>query len=332
MTDLTIGAGYVKALLDLAASKGASRQTLLRRAKISSGDLENRDNRIPLDSYQLLMAAAKSLCEEPALALLLGEASSLSDVSIVGLICKCSSSNVETFQQINRFGRLVVEVDGHSTQGRFKMKRNDREFWMVDTRSNPNRFPELTESAFAMMITMQVNAGFPTFAKAVHFTHKEPNNRTEYDRVINAPIVFESDKNAILIDVKLMSLKLPDPDGYAFGVFSEKAEALLLNLQKSKTVKGQVESLLIPILHTGKWSMKQIAETLGFGRQTLYRRLKAEDTNFEKLTDELRHKMAVQYLDGKKASVNEVAYLTGYSEPSAFSRAYKRWTGKSPTL
>jgi AraC-like DNA-binding protein len=42
--------------------------------------------------------------------------------------------------------------------------------------------------------------------------------------------------------------------------------------------------------------------------------------------------MAVQYLDGKKASVNEVAYLTGYSEPSAFSRAYKRWTGKSPTL
>ena len=332
MRNLTIGAGYVKALLELAVSKGASRRVLLERAGINPNELENRDNRIPLDSYQALMAAGKSLCQEPALGLLLGEAASLSDVSIVGLICKCSASNVEIFKQINRFGRLVVEVDGHKASGRFKMMRDHHDFWMVDTRSNPNRFPELTDSAFAMMMSMQVSAGYPSCAKAVHFTHAEPVDRKEYDRIINAPIVFGSDKNAILIDVNLMSLKLPEPDGYAFGVFSEKAEALLLSLQNSKTVRGQVESLLIPILHTGKWNMKEIAETLGFGRQTLYRKLKAEDTNFERLVDELRHKMAEQYLNGKKASVNEIAYLTGYSEPSAFSRAYKRWTGKSPTL
>jgi AraC-like DNA-binding protein len=329
---LTIGAGYVNALLELAVLKGARRQTLLQRANITSNTLENRDNRIPLDSYQALMAAGKSLCDEPALAMLLGESASLSDVSIVGLICKYSRSNVETFTQINRFGRLVVEVDGHKAEGRFKMRRNDIGFWMVDTRSNPNRFPELTESAFAMMISMQVNAGYPSFARAVHFTHQEPANRVEYDRIINAPIVFGSDKNAILVDSNLMSLRMPKPDEYAFGIFSEKAEALLLSLQNTKSVRGQVESILIPILHTGKWDMTQIAETLGFGRQTLYRKLKAENTNFEKLLDELRQKMALQYLSAKKVSVNEAAYLTGYSEPSAFSRAYKRWTGKSPTL
>jgi AraC-like DNA-binding protein len=53
---------------------------------------------------------------------------------------------------------------------------------------------------------------------------------------------------------------------------------------------------------------------------------------FEKVLDELRHNMAVHYLSGKKASVNETAYLVGFSDPAAFSRAFKRWTGSSPCM
>ena len=60
------------------------------------------------------------------------------------------------------------------------------------------------------------------------------------------------------------------------------------------------------------------------------RRLKEEGTTFENVLDGLRHTMAVNYLSGKKVSVNETAYLTGFSEPAAFSRAFKRWTGTSP--
>jgi AraC-like DNA-binding protein len=58
--------------------------------------------------------------------------------------------------------------------------------------------------------------------------------------------------------------------------------------------------------------------------------LKDEGATFEKVLDELRHKMALDYLNGKKASINEIAYLVGFSEAAAFSRAFKRWTGKSP--
>ena len=65
-------------------------------------------------------------------------------------------------------------------------------------------------------------------------------------------------------------------------------------------------------------------------RQTLFRKLKAEGLTFEKVLDELRHKIALHYLAGKKVSVNETAYLVGFSEPSAFTRAFKRWTGASP--
>ena len=64
--------------------------------------------------------------------------------------------------------------------------------------------------------------------------------------------------------------------------------------------------------------------------QLVVRKLKAEETTFEKVLDELRHALALHYLGGKKVSVNETAYLVGFSDPAAFSRAFKRWTGFSP--
>jgi AraC-like DNA-binding protein len=117
---------------------------------------------------------------------------------------------------------------------------------------------------------------------------------------------------------------------YVFGILSEHADALLKALANSKSTRGRVESLLMPILHKGEVSMDAIAEKMGLSRQTLFRQLKAEGTNFEKVLDELRHQLALQYLRGKKVSVNETAYLVGFSEPAAFSRAFKRWTGVNP--
>ena len=77
--------------------------------------------------------------------------------------------------------------------------------------------------------------------------------------------------------------------------------------------------------------METIAQRMGISRQTLFRRLKAEGVTFEKILDELRHRLALHYLSGKKASVNETGYLVGFSDPAAFSRAFKRWTGRSPS-
>ena len=65
-------------------------------------------------------------------------------------------------------------------------------------------------------------------------------------------------------------------------------------------------------------------------RQTLYRQLRAEGTSFERVLDDLRCRMALDYLGAKRVSVNETAYLVGFSDPAAFSRAFKRWTGISP--
>jgi AraC-like DNA-binding protein len=76
--------------------------------------------------------------------------------------------------------------------------------------------------------------------------------------------------------------------------------------------------------------MDHVARAMGVSRTSLYRKLKAEGVGFDELLDDLRRRMALHYLNGEKVSVNETAYLVGFSEPSAFSRAFKRWTGTSP--
>jgi AraC-like DNA-binding protein len=76
-------------------------------------------------------------------------------------------------------------------------------------------------------------------------------------------------------------------------------------------------------------SSDRVARELGLSRATLYRKLKQEGVSFEALRDELRRDLALRYLAGK-TSVSKTAYLLGFSDPAAFSRAFKRWTGKSP--
>ena len=328
----TVGAGYAKGLLDFAVSKQASEGVLLERSGILPDELSDLDNRIPFEKYKKLMRASIELARDPALALHYGEEVDLEQLSVVGLIALACDTLFHAFVEVNRYNGLVIQVDGVGTGPRFQLAQEAGKTWVVDGRTDPNSFPELTESGWARIVcgTRRFIPEGRVLVKEVHVTHAAPPYRAEYERIFRAPTVFDSDKNALLIDETLMFSKVARTTHYAFGVLSEHAKALLESLERATSLRAKVESLLIPILHKGEPSVEAIAKEMGLSRPTLYRKLKAEGVTFEKLLDELRYKMAAHYLDGKKVSVNETAYLVGFSEPSAFSRAFKRWTGTSP--
>ncbi len=333
MSEPTVAAGFVRGLMELAASKGASRQELAARCRIDPAELQDRENRIPFTKYVALMRAGQELCNDPALALHFGEAVDMNEMTIVGLIGSSASGTMaDAVARLNRYAPLAFDVDGCGD--RIQLTRIDGQLWMVDARPNPNDFPEITESFFARAICgMRRWLGERQFVKAIHVTHAEPAYRAEYDRIFQMPVIFESEKNAMLLSDDLwLTARTAYSSPYVSDVLRAHAEALLEKLESSKSTRGRVESLLIPILHTGHASMDMIANKLGLSRQTLHRKLKAEGVTFEKVLDELRHKTALHYLSGKKLSVNETAYRVGFSDPAAFSRAFKRWTGSSPRM
>ncbi len=331
MTELTVGAGLARGLARFAIAKGADADALLARAGIGAADLDDQDKRVPMANYIALMRAARELSGDAAIALHYGEEVDLSEVSIAGLIMNASADMREAFVQMNRFGKLAVEVETEAGESRFKHVFEDGELWLVDTRANPNSFHELTEVTFARQICGLRRFLPRPFALEVHVTHPAPVYAAEYVRVFGCPVVFDSRWNAMRTDASLQSHKVALQPHYVFGVLSEKAEALVKELENSKSARGKVESQLMLVLHMGDVSMDVIAAKMGVSRQTLFRRLKAEGVTFEKVLDELRHRLALNYLGGRKASVNETAYLVGFSDPAAFSRAFKRWTGKSPS-
>ncbi len=302
---------------------------LLQRSGISAADLDDRDSRVAMPRYEALVLAAKELTGDAALALHYAEQVDLSELSVVGLITHASATMMDALTQLNRYGRLVAEVDIGLSQ-RFEIVRESGEIWLVDNRVNANAFPELTEITFARLASGPRRFSDALHVGAVHFTHKAPPYADEYERVFRAPVMFERKRNAMQLDELWLTHPVAQTPHYAFGILSKHANALLERLQEGRTVRNKVEGVLMQLLHRGDAGIDAVAERMAISRQTLYRKLKTEGATFEGVLDDLRRKLSLHYLEGQKTSVNEVAYLIGFSDPSAFSRAFKRWTGRSP--
>jgi AraC-like DNA-binding protein len=335
LAEPTIGAGYPKALLMFAVSRGADRQALLDRSALASRDLADPQARVPLSSYVALFEAAAQLCRDPALALRFGEAVRMQDISIVGLICEVAETTAEVGRQLNRYSRLVIDDGGPAEMVRAAPGKDG--LWM-EVVSGPYRDnPFIIEAELARLVcnTRAMFGSAPAFQAmrfplAAHFTHPAPPYLVEYERIFAAPLVFGAERNALLLDPAFPFLRLPTTNRFVFGALSERAGALLHDLEASQTTRARVERLLAPILHTGDADMDRVAVAMGLSRRTLQRRLRAEGVTFETVFDDLRRQLALHYLEGGKVSANETAYLVGFSEPAAFSRAFRRWTGTTP--
>lgn len=325
----TVAVGTVRAWVDLAAASGVRTSALLERSGIDPHALENQDERIPLARLETLISAAKELCGDPALGLHFGERIDCAEYSVASMISYACETVAEALAQRNRYGRLMAEVEC-AQPDRYLLERAHGRVWVIDTRDAPNEIPELTEAFFARVACASHQQRERPYLQSAHFTHAEPPYRSEYDRIFRVPVIFGSDRNALLMDAAWLEQRISVLPRYVFGILSSHAEALCRSLDGSKTLRGRVESLLMPILHTGDASIQKIAAKLGVSRQTLFRRLRAEGVTFEQVLDELRHTLALHYLRGQQVSINETAYLVGFSDPAAFSRAFKRWTGSSP--
>ena len=121
-------------------------------------------------------------------------------------------------------------------------------------------------------------------------------------------------------------------NGDFFAALGEMLQAFAAPRAEARCFRKDVERAIEPMLASGEVSIDRVARELGMSRQTLYRRLKGEGVTFEDILDAKRRQLAIRYLRIDRISVKAVAYKLGFSDPAAFSRAFKRWTGLSPSM
>ena len=115
------------------------------------------------------------------------------------------------------------------------------------------------------------------------------------------------------------------------SLLGELAGAIERGTSRQPSFRHDVERVVEPLLAEGKANIDRVARELGLSRQTLYRRLKSEGVTFEQLLDQLRHRLALKLLRDQHLPVKQAAWRLGFSDPAAFSRAFKRWTGAAPS-
>jgi AraC-like DNA-binding protein len=338
ITDLTlpakraresVAAGMALGAIAYAATRGADRLDLLSRVGLQDGALPDPDAHVPLPRYVAMLRAAAQQCGDPAFALHFAEATNFAELSIVGLIGYASETMAEALVQMNRYGRLVLALDTGGAD-RFLLSRENGALWLIDQRRNAAATPEITETTFARMVTGTKQFCPLPYATLVEVMHPDPGYAAEYERILGAPVRFGAARNAMRITEESQSYRISLYPRYAFGVFCAHADALIQTRGEPGSWPEAVRQAILPVLHSGAATMETVAATLRVSPQTLYRRLKDDGAQFDAIVNALRHDLALGYVRAGKASLKEVAYLLGFADVASFSRAFKRWTGKSP--
>ncbi|MCO8161662.1 AraC family transcriptional regulator [Pseudomonas sp. 21LCFQ010] len=167
--------------------------------------------------------------------------------------------------------------------------------------------------------------------RAVHFEHPRPEHWHEHCKVFDAPVYFEQPCNSLVIPKRGLQRAMPQGDPVLLLVMQDSLNQLSrLSLRGELEVADDVRERVRQQLLTGEPVLDDVAEQMGMTSWSLQRRLREQNLSFSSVVDTLRRELATHYLSQHQLPISDLAPLLGYSETSAFSRAFRRWFGVSP--
>lgn len=164
----------------------------------------------------------------------------------------------------------------------------------------------------------------------MRFEHKAPGNIDEYRRIFRCPVSFSEEESSVTFDTSLLDVRLRGANAELLNVLEGHVEAFLAHLPRSTDFAARVQQAVADGIQDGRFGLEATARALHMSPRTVQRRLRAESTSHREILDGVRKELAQRYLRERDLSVDQVAYFLGFSEPSAFHRAFRRWTGMTP--
>lgn len=311
-----------------AAGDGVDGPALLRSVGLDpDGETDPKTMIADSDYYRLLERIAGDI-DATDLPLRSGASMRLDDYGALGLAFKAAATLGGSWARVARYARLWTSVVEYSLEPR------GEDTWFHLHRAGPRRLGLRLSNeatlASATAIAREASASGHFCPLEVHIRHAAPRHTARHEAWFGCPVVFGSDRDALLISRAAMMAPNRLGDRGITRFLLGHLDAELSQIEETRPVADRTKDAIARALSEGMPRMADVARRLGLSARSLHRRLAEDGLSFQTLTEETRRELAEGLLRDELYSIAEIAYLTGFSEQSAFNRAFKRWTGATP--
>lgn len=323
----SVAASSIVGLLAYADAIGVSTTGVLEAAGLTRASLTGAEARIPEAAnnkvWELLAVASK----DAEFGLHFAERMTVDAFDVVGHLLARSRTFGEGLERVVAYSRILHDA------GRVEFERlGSRVVVFPGCRGLVNEFPRhIAEfSAASVLVLGRAATGKPLRSTAVRFRHPAPARLSEHLRVFGVTPTFDARETEVELDAAVLDLAILDAQPGLVNYLDAYARDVIAKLPPDDDLVSAVERAVASAMSRGVPDIEAIAMQLGVGSRTLQRRLAEAETGFQELVDTVRRRYAERYLADNRLAITEVAFLVGFSEPSNFHRAFRRWTGTTP--
>jgi AraC-like DNA-binding protein len=335
VTEATIATTLLIDFVAFLGRRGLGADTVCAAAGIDPRWLDEPNSRLPASAMERLWAAGERLTGDPDLGLHSAESYNPGALSIVGYVILSCRTAGDALDRLARYAPLLneglhVHVDhaGDLTTCRFGAAQGVQSF----LQHSPRQAIETLAAGIVLTLKRLANQqSAPPEPVSVGFCHAAPADTTEHRRLLGPALRFDQAENSVVYRRTALAAGMLSADPALLEVFEGDARRRLELLKARGAVSGRVQSLLGARLRGEVPSLASIAAELAMSERSVQRSLSEESTSYREIVDEVRKGLALSHLSRPGSTATDVAFLLGFSEPSAFTRAFRRWTGASPS-
>lgn len=322
----TVNASGTLLLSDHLLSRGYCQQARLEALLgMPLSTLQDPDCRVPVVNYHALWHEALTLTGDAALGLRLGE---IVDPDRMGLMSHIFFNSDTVAHAIDEYVRLQGLVNEAVQLTRVLEGDQVRLVWQVP---DPAHYCVADmERTLSAALTRARHFIHPDLAiSQLTLAHEAPAHVAHYQRIFRCPIVFCAGEVSVAFAARYLDAPLPHRNPHVHSALLGHVNRLVKQLRPQPTTAQRVRRAIARQLPRTP-DADRVAKALNMSRQTLYRKLKKEGEGFQQLAESVRQQRGLRLVAEGRYALSEIAFLLGFSELSAFSRAFKRWTGESP--
>lgn len=325
----SVNAGIFNAFEVYASRHGVNFDALLAGASLSRESISDPDAMIPLNSAATVLELAAREINDPCVGLHWAEALPKGSAGVLGYMLMHAKSVRGAVKTIVRYADLHLEPVAVSFEESDGIGRLS---WRFPLGLAAPRV-QLSSFFMAIIITrLRLHAGPGWFPISVELDHRALECPDEVERILGPNVHFDQPCNALCIRESVLNRGSPAADTNLFDILRQLADRLLAERKAATDIVQRVTTALVNLLQGGDGTLEDVATMLDVTPRSLQAQLAAADTNFETLLHETRQRLAETYLRDTDLPLTEIAFLLGFSELSAFTRAATRWFGVPPRL